>query len=159
MVLAAKIWKGLYRDLNLLSSEKYGLEWRIPPEILERACAWSASEMQPSLLLAGCFYGSWEEDGVEEDGLDSNWRGGCLFSGAGPQAARGTRLRGEEHCCVNARFLSARLAVNGAGLMGLVRGRRLMSVVHAARRGAAIPNYQEVWRWQRKMVKCGCVQR
>lgn len=57
--------------------------------------------MQMLLLLLGWFYGSWKEDGMDEDGLGSSWRGGCLFPGAVSQwiAARGTRLRGEE-CCV-----------------------------------------------------------
>lgn len=93
---------------------------------------------------------------MEEDGLGSNWRGGCLFSGAVPQAARDARLRGEECCCVNPCFPSARLAVNGAGLMGLVRGLQLISVVHAAHWGAAVQNYQEVCRWQSGRV---CVLR
>lgn len=38
-------------------------------------------------------------------------------------------LRGEECCCENPCFPSARLAVNGAVLMGLVRGLQLISVV------------------------------
>lgn len=67
-------------------------------------------------------------------------------------AAGDARLRGQECCCVNPCLPSARLAVNGAGLMGLVRGLQLISVVHAAPRGAACQDYPEVCRWQSRRV-------
>lgn len=73
-----------------------------------------------------------------EDGLDSNGRGGCPFSRAVPRATGDAALRGEERCWVNPCFPSAWLVVNGAVLMGLVRGLQLMSVVHATPRAAAI---------------------
>lgn len=50
---------------------------------------------------------------------------------------------------VNPCLASARLAVNGAGLMGLVRGRQLISAAHTACWAAALQDYQEVCRWQR----------
>lgn len=82
------------------------------------------------------------------------WRGGCSCSGQCP----GSQGRGQECCCVNPCLPSARLALNGAGLMGLVRGLQLISVVHAAPRGAACQDYQGVCRWQSRHV-CALMER
>lgn len=84
---------------------------------------------------------------MQQDGLGS--LGGWLpLLGAVPSSQA---RRGRECCCVNPCLPSARLAVNGAGLMGLVRGLQLMCAVHAAPRGAACQDYQEPWRWQSRV--------
>lgn len=82
--------------------------------------------MQPLLLLLGRFEGA---------GCAAGWfgqPGGVAVPARGSGRQPGTAW--PECCCVNPCLPSARLAVDGAGLMGLVRGLQLISAVHAAPR-------------------------
>lgn len=99
--------------------------------------------MQTSIASpAGWFVGSWRWDGEEQGSL------GCP---EGWLPLLGQEPGSRQCCCVNPCLPSARLAVNGAGLMGLVRGLQLMCVVHAAPRGAAGRDYPGVCRWHSRV--------